>query len=115
MLLALFVRAEASMSQHISNASLRKCLIWTEPPLKEASALQLMGVGADGASVMAGEKSGVLTRLAYDRPFMIAHHCAAHRAALAAKALAELPFGGSLLGCTPTICPYFFMAVITIL
>lgn len=47
---------------------------------------RLVCIAADGASVLQGELSGLITRIkAADAPFIIANHCSAHRLQLAAK------------------------------
>ena len=44
---------------------------------------RLCGLGSDGASVMLGTRGG-LSKLLKDKvPFLAAHHCIAHRLALA--------------------------------
>lgn len=52
--------------------------------------LQLVGIGADGASVITGDKSGVIKRMQYTRPFCLGQHCAAHRCALVGKDLSDM-------------------------
>jgi hypothetical protein len=58
--------------------------------------------GSDGASVMAGHKTGIGSRLARLCPFLLAIHCILHREALAAKAASEeIPYASK------TFFPYF--------
>ena len=44
---------------------------------------RLCGLGSDGASMMLGVRGGVSKRLKDRVPFLVAHHCIAHRLALA--------------------------------
>ena len=62
----------------ISKAAIHSCIISFELEMSK-----LMGFGSDGASAMAGSKSGVSTRLKAFSPFLISFHCAAHRLQLA--------------------------------
>ena len=39
---------------------------------------KLVGIASDGAAVMVGKKTGVVSRLKKDRPWIIAIHCVAH-------------------------------------
>jgi hypothetical protein len=50
-------------------------------------ARKLVCCSADGASVMAGPHTGVLTRLLTLAPYMVPMHCMAHRTDLAVGAL----------------------------
>ncbi|CAI5509993.1 unnamed protein product [Closterium sp. Naga37s-1] len=50
---------------------------------------RISGIATDGASVMTGEKTGVVVRLRAHVEHMVATHCIAHREALAAKDAAE--------------------------
>jgi hypothetical protein len=43
-----------------------------------------VAVASDGASVMVGIRSGVVTRVKQLAPFIVAVHCVAHRLSLAA-------------------------------
>ena len=54
---------------------------------------KLIALGTDGASVMTGKNSGVVTRFKNENPFMMSTHCAAHRLALAsAQAASAIPY-----------------------
>ncbi|XP_053398207.1 E3 SUMO-protein ligase KIAA1586-like [Mercenaria mercenaria] len=50
--------------------------------VKGISLSNLCGVSTDGAAVMIGHKSGVVTRLKREVPSVLATHCIAHRLAL---------------------------------
>ena len=51
------------------------------------------GLGSDGASVMLGSRGGVSKLLKDEVPFLVAHHCIAHRLALACGQSAnEIPY-----------------------
>ncbi|CAI7928071.1 unnamed protein product [Closterium sp. NIES-54] len=49
----------------------------------------ISGISTDGANVMMGSKSGLVTRLRLRIPHLVSSHCIAHREALAAKHAAE--------------------------
>ncbi|XP_052222893.1 zinc finger protein 862-like [Dreissena polymorpha] len=54
---------------------------------------KLTGISTDGASVMVGNKSGVVNRLKADNPGLLATHCVAHRLALSCCSGADaIPF-----------------------
>ena len=60
---------------------------------KDLNLNSLIGIGTDGASVMCGKKSGLVTRLKEANPFIQNQHCAAHRLALASsQACATVPY-----------------------
>ena len=46
---------------------------------------KLVGCTSDGASVNFGAKTGLMTRLAVDRPWLVKIHCIIHRVELAVK------------------------------
>ena len=50
---------------------------------------RLVGVGSDGAAVMVGRKSGVVTRLSDGLPHVLGVHCMAHRLELSFKDVAK--------------------------
>ena len=50
---------------------------------------RLVGVGSDGAAVMVGRKSGVITRLSDGLPRVLGVHCMAHRLELSFKDVAK--------------------------
>ncbi|CAI7900522.1 unnamed protein product [Closterium sp. NIES-54] len=50
---------------------------------------RISGISIDGANVMMGSKSGLVTRLRLRIPHLVSSHCIAHREALAAKHAAE--------------------------
>ena len=51
------------------------------------------GLGSDGASVMLGNRGGVSKLLKDEVPFLVAHHCIAHRLALACgQSPNEIPY-----------------------
>ncbi|CAI7885866.1 unnamed protein product [Closterium sp. NIES-53] len=50
---------------------------------------QISGISTDGANVMMGSKSGLVTRLRLRIPHLVSSHCIAHKEALAAKHAAE--------------------------
>ncbi|CAI7787478.1 unnamed protein product [Closterium sp. NIES-54] len=50
---------------------------------------RISGISTDGANVMMGSKSGLVTRLRLRIPHLVSLHCIAHREALAAKHAAE--------------------------
>lgn len=45
----------------------------------------LIGFGADGASINFGRKEGIYTKLNDEMPWLLGVHCVAHRLELAAK------------------------------
>ena len=51
----------------------------------ENSEMKLVGFGADGASNMMGNRTGLATQLKSSHPHMIINHCLAHRMELAYK------------------------------
>ena len=53
--------------------------------------MQIVGIGSDGASLLTGRISGVITRLKHTRPYALQHHCGAHKVALASAALSNIP------------------------
>lgn len=70
----------------------------TEEILKEIKclgldAVNLVGLGSDGASVMFGRKAGVGVKLEKDAPYLLHVHCVAHRLALAcADSAKDIPY-----------------------
>ena len=52
--------------------------------------MQVVGIGSDGAAVLTGSKTGVITRLKHTRPYALQHHCGAHKVALASAALSSI-------------------------
>jgi hypothetical protein len=53
---------------------------------------KMISFGSDGASVFQGNKGGVTKRLTENvAPFMVGHHCVAHRVQLAAGKLSSVP------------------------
>lgn len=51
----------------------------------ESYSTKIIGCTSDGASVNFGRKSGLMTRMASTRPWLIKIHCANHRIELAVK------------------------------
>ena len=62
-------------------AALETCLSTADPSYKK----KLVGMSADGASVMLGVKSGVSTRMRKDTAWLLVFHCICHRLALGAN------------------------------
>ena len=63
----------------------------------EDFATKLVALGADGAAVMMGRNTGVVTRLRQLAPTLVGIHCFAHRLELAVKDVVKLhPMYGTL-------------------
>jgi hypothetical protein len=55
----------------------------------ELDVKRMCGVATDGASVMMGRHTGVVTRLKQQAPGLLSSHCIAHRLALASGGAAD--------------------------
>ncbi len=53
--------------------------------------MQVVGIGSDGALVLTGSRTGVITRLKHTRRYALQHHCGARKVALATAALSNIP------------------------
>lgn len=72
-------------AEHITNAisSMMASVSSREQPGQWRD--KLVACATDGAAVMVGVKTGVMSRLCEDRPFVMGIHCMAHRLELAYK------------------------------
>jgi hypothetical protein len=69
---------------------------------------KLISFGADGASVFQGQKAGVTKRMVETiSPYVIGHHCMAHRTNLAAATLGNLHIVGKLEALCAALYSYF--------
>ena len=70
---------------------------------------RLVCVGADGASIMLGQRNGICVKLQLlASPFMISIHCMAHRMNLAFKIVSKFPLVSKVEELACETCTYFF-------
>ncbi|WAR31456.1 ZN862-like protein [Mya arenaria] len=78
------------ISEGSANAKNIVSLVVSELKAKGLDITKMVGIGTDGASVMAGKMGGVVKLLQGHSPSLIGVHCAAHRTTLATSQAAKL-------------------------